>query len=154
MGGQIFISYRREDTRADAGRLYDRLFARYAGKVFRDVASLEPGVEWRDAIERVIGRSDACIAVIGPLWMSTRDASGRPRLHDPQDMVRQELAAALRRPMRVFPILVGGATMPDESILPPDLRSVAARHSLSLSEQGWDDAFAESVKPLERSRTI
>jgi len=39
---KLFINYRRDDSRADAGRLYDRLHARYPGRVFRDVGSLEP----------------------------------------------------------------------------------------------------------------
>jgi len=35
--GKIFINYRRDDSRADAGRLYDRLHARYPARIFRDV---------------------------------------------------------------------------------------------------------------------
>ena len=49
-GRKIFINYRRDDSRADAGRLYDRLQARYRDHVFRDVGSLEPGVEWHVAV--------------------------------------------------------------------------------------------------------
>jgi hypothetical protein len=36
MSGQIFISYRREDSSAWAGRLYDHLEDRFALKIFRD----------------------------------------------------------------------------------------------------------------------
>src|SRR5690242_9994906 len=68
--GKIFINYRRDDSRADAGRLYDRLHARYPDRVFRDVGSLEPGIEWPEAIEKVLGDSEACIVVIGPRWLS------------------------------------------------------------------------------------
>src|SRR5580704_15488648 len=110
--GKIFINYRREDSRADAGRLYDRLHARYPGRVFRDIGSLEPGIEWRDAINKVLGESDACIVVIGKSWMTLTDGSGKRRLDDPRDTVRQELQTALTSGMRVFPILVGGARMP------------------------------------------
>jgi len=43
----IFISYRRDDSAASAGRLYDRL-AHHFGKeqVFRDLDALAPGVEF------------------------------------------------------------------------------------------------------------
>jgi len=58
--GKIFINYRREDSRADAGRLYDRLHALYPERVFRDVGSLEPGIEWREAIDKVLSDADAC----------------------------------------------------------------------------------------------
>ena len=86
---KLFINYRRDDSRADAGRLYDRLQARYPGRVFRDVGSLEPGVEWHEAIEKVLGSSDACIVVIGRNWLTVTDRRGqaahrRPARHVPQ----------------------------------------------------------------------
>ena len=43
--------------------------------MFRDVGSLEPGVEWHVAIERVLGSSDACIVVI-PSELPAVDFSG------------------------------------------------------------------------------
>ena len=44
----IFISYRREDSRGDAGRLFDRLKAHFRGehKLFKDVDSLRPGEDF------------------------------------------------------------------------------------------------------------
>jgi hypothetical protein len=146
---KVFINYRRDDSRGDSGRLYDRLSARFPGSVFRDVASLEPGVEWHDAITRVIGQADACIVVIGKNWVTISDDSGRRRLDDPRDTVRQELAAALARKMRVFPVLVGGAKMPEEEELPADLQAVCRRNALEITEQDWDEGFNKLVKALE-----
>ena len=41
MSGQIFISYRREDTEGYTGRLYDRLHERFPqSKIFMDVDSI------------------------------------------------------------------------------------------------------------------
>jgi TIR domain len=151
MAGKIFINYRREDSRADAGRLYDRLHALYPTRIFRDVGSLEPGVEWREAIEKVLGDSDACLVVIGKNWLTMTDASGRRRLDDPRDVVRQELQTALKSGMRVFPLLVGGAKMPPEEDLPEDLRSLARRNALEISEQDWNEDFDKLVKALERA---
>jgi hypothetical protein len=43
----IFVSYRREDASASAGRLYDRLSARWGvDDVFIDVDTLKPGVDF------------------------------------------------------------------------------------------------------------
>jgi hypothetical protein len=148
-GGRIFINYRRDDSRADSGRLYDRLSAHFPGKIFRDVASLEPGVEWPDAIARVIGQSDACIIVIGRDWLSITNANGERRLNDPRDSVRQEIVAALERKMRVFPVLVGGAKMPTEEELPPDLHSLCRRNALEITEQDWDEDLRKLVSALE-----
>jgi hypothetical protein len=151
MAGKIFINYRREDSRADAGRLYDRLHALYPTRIFRDVGSLEPGVEWREAIEKVLGDSDACLVVIGKNWLTITDSSGHRRLDDPRDVVRQELQTALKSGMRVFPLLVGGAKMPPEEDLPEDLQSLARRNALEISEQDWNEDFDKLVKALERT---
>ena len=149
--GKIFINYRREDSRADAGRLYDRLQARYPERVFRDVGSLEPGIEWREAIDKVLGDADACIVVIGKNWLTMPDAAGKRRLDDPKDTVRQELQTALKSGMRVFPILVGGAKMPAEEELPAELQALARRNALEVSEQDWNEDFEKLVKALERT---
>jgi hypothetical protein len=149
--GRIFINYRRDDSRADSGRLYDRLASRFPGKVFRDVASLEPGVEWHDAIARVLSQTDACIVVIGKEWATIADANGRRRLDDPRDTVRQEVVTALERKMRVFPVLVGGAKMPAEEEMPGDLQALCRRNALELTEQDWDEGFAKLLKALEIS---
>ena len=125
--GRIFINYRRDDSRADSGRLYDRLVGRFPGRVFRDVASLQPGVEWPVAIARVLGQTEACIVVIGKEWLNIRDPAGHRRLDDPNDTVRQEIVTALQRQTRIFPVLVGNAQMPQEPDLPEDLRPLSAQ---------------------------
>jgi hypothetical protein len=149
--GKIFINYRREDSRADAGRLYDRLHALYPERVFRDVGSLEPGIEWREAIDKVLSNADACIVVIGKNWLTMTDAAGKRRLDDPKDTVRQELQTALKSGMRVFPILVGGAKMPAEEELPGELQALARRNALEVSEQDWNEDFEKLVAALERA---
>ena len=149
-GGRVFINYRRDDSRADAGRIYDRLSMRYPDRVFRDVGSLEPGVEWREAIEKVLSASDACVVVIGKNWLNMADASGRRRLDDPRDTVRMEVLAALRNKMRVIPVLVGGATMPAEEELPEDLQALARRNALQISEQDWDEDMSKLGRALDQ----
>jgi hypothetical protein len=148
---KLFINYRRDDSRADAGRLYDRLHGRYPGRVFRDVGSLEPGVEWHEAIEKVLGSSDACIVVIGRNWLTVADAAGKRRIDDPRDTCRQEVATALTHGMRVFPVLVGGAKMPAEEDLPADLQPLARRNALELHEQDWDEDVDKLARAIEKS---
>jgi TIR domain len=150
-GGRVFINYRRDDSRADAGRIYDRLRVRYPGRVFRDVGSLEPGVEWREAIEKVLSASDACVVVIGRNWLTMTDASGRRRLEDPRDTVRMEVLAALQNKMRVIPVLVGGAAMPAEEDLPEELQALCRRNALQISEQDWDEDMAKLARALDQA---
>jgi hypothetical protein len=148
---KLFINYRRDDSRADAGRLYDRLHGRYPGRVFRDVGSLEPGVEWHEAIEKVLGTSDACIVVIGRNWLTVADAAGKRRIDDPRDTCRKEVATALAHGMRVFPVLVGGAKMPAEEDLPADLQPLARRNALEIHEQDWDEDVDKLARAIENS---
>jgi hypothetical protein len=70
--GRVFVSYRRADTPHVAGRLFDRLEARFGtGNVFMDVDSIEPGLDFAEAI----GACDVLLALIGPTG-STRSMSG------------------------------------------------------------------------------
>lgn len=148
-GGRVFISYRRDDSRADSGRLYDRLNARFPGRVFRDVASLNPGVEWDDAIARALSQTAACIVVVGRNWLDITDEFGNRRLDDPADVVRQEIAAVLRRPIPVFPLLVGGARMPAAEDLPPDLQTLSRWQAIDLHEQYWDEGVQKLIQAIE-----
>jgi hypothetical protein len=146
---RLFINYRRDDSRADSGRLYDRLAACFPGKIFRDVASIAPGVEWHDAIARVLSQSDACLVIIGKNWLTIADDAGHRRLDDPRDTVRQEIAAVLKRNMRVFPVLVGGATMPAQENLPLDLQPLCGRNAIELTETYWDEGVQKLILALE-----
>jgi hypothetical protein len=149
--GTIFISYRREDARADAGRLYDRLNTRYPGRVFQDIGSIEPGAEWRKTIDNVLRATAACVVVIGPEWLTVADQTGRRRIDDPHDVLRAEVASALASSgCRVFPVLVGEANMPRRSSLPDDLKSLASRHAIELTDQDFDAGYNKLAKALDR----
>jgi hypothetical protein len=106
---KIFISYRRDDSAPYAGRVSDQLKRHF--RVFIDVDSLEAGDHFRDAIEQYVTSCDVLIAVIGPRWMDADD-TGKRRLDEENDLVRLEIATALRRGIRVVPGLVGAAKMP------------------------------------------
>ena len=94
MGG-IFISYRREDTGPYAGRLRDKLSSHFgASQVFRDLDRISPGERFPRVIERAVGSCDALLALIGPSWSDAVDEDGQPRLADPKDYLRIEIAAA------------------------------------------------------------
>jgi hypothetical protein len=66
MSGQIFISYRREESRWSARSLYDRLTARFDQKqVFMDIDAIALGDDFVKEIEDRVGECDVLIAVIG-----------------------------------------------------------------------------------------
>ncbi|MBV8224161.1 MAG: toll/interleukin-1 receptor domain-containing protein, partial [Verrucomicrobia bacterium] len=105
MSGQIFISYRREDSSASAGRIYDRLSGSFpSNRIFNDVDNIAPGVDFVTAIEKSIGSCDVLISVVGKRWLSVTDEDGKRRLDDTDDFVRLEIATALKRGIRVIPV--------------------------------------------------
>jgi hypothetical protein len=149
---RVFISYRRNDTQWVAGRLYDRL-AEVIGSdnVFFDVSNIAPGEDFVSRIREFVARCDVLLAIIGPSWASSADRTGNPRLQSPRDLVRIEIAAALQRNIRVIPILVDGAVMPEEDLLPTDLAALATRnaHSISFPHFHSDtDSFVRVLRKL------
>ncbi|MEX5220015.1 MAG: toll/interleukin-1 receptor domain-containing protein [Nitrospira sp.] len=137
---RLFISYRRQDSAAWAGRLADYLSDRLgAGNVFRDIDTIRPAENWLDKIQAALQKADCTLVVIGPSWLDVADGEGQRRLDNPGDLVRVEIATALRRTKPVVPVLVGGARMPLESALPKDLRPLTQRQAVELADHRWRD---------------
>jgi Tol biopolymer transport system component len=150
--GRIFISYRREDSAYPAGWLYDRLAERFGGEqIFKDVDSIELGEDFVDEIGDAVGKADVLLALIGERWLAVADEQGGRRLDDPEDFVRLEIEAALRRKVRVIPILVEGASMPSEEQLPPSLTPLARRQALELSPARFSSDTSRLLAVLERA---
>lgn len=141
----IFISYRRDDAGGHAGRLSDRLVARFGPeRVFMDVSDIQPGQNFEQAIERTLAGCDHLLAVIGPRWLTIlteRRAAG-------DDFVRSEIAAALSRGMTVIPVLVGGAEMPSAAQLPADLTAFARCQAVTIQDHVFDEDAARLVRFL------
>jgi hypothetical protein len=134
MSGQIFISYRRDDSSAWAGRLSDRLSSHFpSNQIFMDVDTIEPGIDFVEAIEESVGSCDVLIAVIGTRWLNSSNPAGKRRLEILEDSVRVEISTALKRGIRVIPVLVEGATMPEAADLPDELKALVRRNALKLS---------------------
>jgi hypothetical protein len=143
--GGVFLSYRREDSAAQAGRLYDHLSARFgADRVFIDVDALLPGDDFARRIRETLEEADVLLAIIGRGWLDVRDELGARRLDDARDFVRIEIVAALERGLRVIPVLVGNARMPKPEELPPVLADLGRRNAVVLS----DAQFASDVQRL------
>src|SRR5262249_512493 len=98
-----------------------------------DVDAIEPGVDFVKALDEQVAACIAFIAVIGPRWLNVRNNDGNPRLDDPRDYVRVEIESALKRDIRVIPVLVDGASMPQPSALPPSLQALGRRQAVEIA---------------------
>src|SRR5215211_2979669 len=148
---RVFISYRRDESAGYAGRIADS-FEEYFGedKVFRDIDSLEPGLDFSEAIERALESSEVLLAVIGKHWLTATDAAGQRRLENPHDFVRVEIATALKRNIRVIPVLVQGASMPSADEVPEDLAPLTRRNAIELHDTSWRDDIRRLITVIER----
>lgn len=135
---QIFISYRREDSAAITGRIYDRLVQKFGREaVFKDVDSMPLGVNFRKRLDALVSECAVVLVVIGDRWIE--------RLDDPRDFVRIEVESALHRDIPVVPLLVQDAQLPPEESLPEMLRELIDRNGLTI---GHDPHFHGDINRL------
>jgi len=78
------------------------------------------------------------LALVGTDWANLTDKQGRRRLDDPDDFVRLEIETALRRGIRVIPILIDDAEMPRSQDLPPRLVPLVNRQAITISPVTFD----------------
>jgi hypothetical protein len=128
----IFISYRRSDSMAETGRIYDRLSQAFGEKqIFKDVDNIPAGADFRSVLDKALTAADVVLVIIGQSWSLIADAAGKRRLADPTDFVRIEVETALKRKdVTVIPVLVDGANMPTADSLPAGLKDLAYRNSV------------------------
>jgi hypothetical protein len=141
MSVSIFVSYRRDDTAATAGRLRDRLALEFGTKnVFMDVDNIPAGVDFAKHLQVQLANCDLVVALIGAQWLTIANAFGTPRIQDPDDYVRMELSAALSSGLTLVPVLVDGASMPAEARLPVPLQPLSKLNAIELrnSQFRWD----------------
>jgi hypothetical protein len=147
----IFISYRREDSGASAGRLHDRLREHFGrDNVFMDLDAIEPGLDFTEVIERTVASCDVLIALIGRQWLTSTDPAGQRRLDDPEDFVRREIATALRRNIRVIPALIQDTPMPRVAKLPDDLQPLTRSNAVELSDTHFHRDVDQLIVVLDR----
>jgi hypothetical protein len=149
---RIAISYRRDDSAAIAGRIFDRLVARYGtDAVFRDVDGNIPlGIDFREHINSILSQTDITLVVVGKRWFGPLPRRRR-RIDDPADPVRVEVETALRNGMPVVPVLVEGGAMPKADQLPDSLKEFVYRNGLEVdSGRDFDQHIERLIRSLER----
>ena len=145
----IFVSYRRHDSEGEAGRLFDDLVEQFGeNSVFMDVAAIEVGRDFRKAVDVSVADCGVLLAIIGSGWLDEKNDSGLRRLDDPNDLVRVEIASALKRDIPVIPVMVRGAKMPHPDQLPADIKDLAYRNSVELTHVRWKSDIKLLIRAL------
>jgi len=141
----VFISYRRADTDALAGRIKDRLEIALRGwDVFMDVASVDAGADFRAVIDERIARASVFVALIGKGWCGD---DGR-RIRDPDDLVRHEVRLALSSNIRIIPVLANDARTPAARDLPDDIAALVQRNAVELRHSRFEDDLGNLARAI------
>jgi hypothetical protein len=152
---KVFLSYRREDSAAAAGRLSDRLISELGdGNVFMDVDGVPLGADFVERLQQEVSGCDALLAVIGPRWLDIVDEAGDRRLDDPNDFVRVEIAAALQREIPVIPILLDGTKIPRIDRLPEDLKLLSRRNGLDVRQASFHSDVGRLIRELKATEAV
>ena len=140
---KVFVSYQRADTALAAHALGYAL--RLGGHdAFVDTGSIGVGELYRQVIANAVSASHLVFALIGPSF----DAQ---RLHEPTSVVTYEWQRARFHNAAVVPVLVDGAAMPGDEILPSAVRWITRRNALPLRRGSFAadiDACVSAVPPL------
>ena len=143
---KIFISYRRQDSKPIATLIYMPLAKHFeatfgAGAVFVDVQGIPLGLDFRHYLNKQVQQAELLLALIADRWLTAVDERGRRRLDNPNDFVRIEIEAALKRNIPVVPLYVDGAKFLIEEELPDPLKPLAWRNGFALDT---DSRFFEA----------
>jgi hypothetical protein len=148
---RIFINYRQEDSPGTAGRICDHLKdALGPDSLFID-ADIPKGEDFEKYLNNQLNGSFVFLAIIGPNWLHVRDKDGHRRLDTDDDWVRVEIATALARQIKVIPVIIDDAVVPDASDLPCNLRPLANRQAITLRNRQFDQDFAALVETLREA---
>jgi len=148
----VFISYRREDSSGYTGRLFDIVSSHFGRQnTFMDLDAIQGGDDFAAVIEKKISISDVLLAVIGAHWLTIADEQGERRLNNPRDFVRLEIGKALKRGIRVIPVLVGGAVMPRAEDLPDDLLALCQRQAVEVRDAHFHSDAEELIAVLHKA---
>lgn len=139
MATNIFISYRKDDSKWNTQLLYDRLTKYFPEKLlFKDFNTIKAGEDYRVSINKALNKCHILLVIMGKNWLNAKDEKGAERLQNSEDLVRIEIATALARNIRVIPVLFDNITIPSKILLPEDLWALSLRQSVSVSETNFD----------------
>jgi hypothetical protein len=148
---KVFISYRRDDAAGFSHAVHDRLVEHLPNaRVFMDVHGIESGADFVKKLEGALDQCGVLLVLIGKRWAGSNE-TGAPRLHNARDWVRIEVQTALRRGIKVIPVLLDGATMPTEASLPEELRPLVRLQAVDLRTSRLDADVWDLVGAVMRT---
>lgn len=140
----VFISYRVKANSGDATALDLALAARFGGaRVFLAPRVIEPGRDFVDSLEGTLRGCAVLLAVIGSDWLRQPGVQSSDT-----DWVYWEIERAFAAGVRVIPVLIDAAVMPDKRQLPPEIADLSQCQAIPLRHYSYTDDINNLVDRL------
>lgn len=140
----VFVNYRVQEQPGYATLLHRELAERFGeDRLFLASRSIRPGDDFVEQVFRILRRCEVLLSVIGPRWLDFLGQSDT-------DWVRRELSEAFVYGVRVIPILIEDAELPDATRLPDDISAISRCQYLRLRHYSIDADIAKLVRELRR----
>lgn len=151
----IFINYRREDSDAYAGRIFDKLEGHFGSEnIFMDIEHIAPGDRFEKVIQKNLDTAKVALVLIGKDWLKIRNKYEQRRLDEPDDWVTREIKILLQRKICVIPVLVGNATLPEAEALPESIVALIERNAYEIRSQHFGTDVKRLIEILETNEGI
>ena len=152
---KIFINYRREDTSGYAGRIADALATEFGeNNIFVDVTKIDTGSDFTEVITQALDQSRYLLILIGNTWLNCKDSAGNRRLDNHDDFVRKEISLAISRKIKIIPVLLENAQMPDANELPDDIKQVCKWQAISITDSRWKFDVERLIKSINLRKKL
>lgn len=141
---RVFLSYRRGDSPDLVGRIYDCLRDRFSeSHVFMDIETIQAGDDFRERLEAGLRKTDVLLIIIGETWADELD-----KRNPESDYVRFEIGFALRNGLKVIPLLLNRAVLPQPNQLPSELVQISFFQSARI--RSGEDFRSDMEKLIDR----
>jgi hypothetical protein len=120
--------------------------------VFKDVDNIPAGVDFVESIPKAMQRATIQLVIIGSHFLDVSDLAGGRRLDNPDDYVRLEVEAGLRKGIPVIPILLEGVTMAAPNQWPSSLARLSRLNALSVRhDPDFSNDMRRVIAAIERA---
>jgi hypothetical protein len=134
---KVFISYRNEGGKFPSHMIREYLASQH--DVFHDT-SLKSG-QWPQQLEAEIAKCDSFVLICTPGCFD--------RCHDARDVLRREIALAIKLGKHIVPVKIDGFCWPDRETLPNEISTIGDHQDFTLTTQHWDETKAKLMGMVE-----
>lgn len=151
---KIFINYRRTDSSDFASNLYESLTTNIFQKndIFLDKEGIGSGEKFRDVISKELDKTKVFICLIGDTWLkASNPTTGRRRLDEEDDYVREEITFALTHNIKIIPVLININEELKSEWLPREISELTNHNYHFISTSSFNNDFAKLLTATQEA---